>query len=405
MARRAEPALVLAALAALLAGPAADPAAARASPSAPEPPAERQLLVVLRTAHESIWRGFAREAAAFHGLELLRSWTMESLGEQCLVFAVASESDRAPALARLEGDRRVVQAEPVARFRTLESPWNDTYAPLQPALAELGLAAAHRVATGRGVRIAVVDTGVDAAHPDLAANVRSTRSFVVGGEASFARDVHGTAVVGVLAAGAGNGLGIVGVAPDAEIAALKACWSDPPGARSAACDSYTLARAIDFALTTRPRILGLALGGPHDPLLARLLARAEELGVLVVAAVDPTGAAPFPASLPTVLAVAAEGDAAAATLAAPGADLLSTGPLGAYDFFTGSSFAAAEAAGVAALLLERRPELAPAEVRRLLVAGARPPRAAGAPPGLHACGALGAALGRDACTEGAAAAR
>jgi len=414
MRRRAEPGSALAALLPLLILAAAGAPAARASPpgeddpvAAPAAPSagvptERQLLVVLRTAHESLWRGFAREASAFHGLELLRSWTMESLGEQCLVFAVPPGGDRDAALARLARDRRVVQTQPVARFHTLESPWNDTYAPLQPALSELGLAAAHRVATGRGVAIALVDTGVDFEHPDLAAAVRSRRSFVDGGEESFARDVHGTAVAGVLAAGAGNGLGIVGIAPGAEVAALKACWSEPPGARAAVCDSYSLARALDFALIARARILNLSLAGPHDPLLARLIERAEERGVLVVAAADPTGASPFPADLATVLAVAAAGDGGHAALAAPGADLLSTGPLGAYDFFSGSSFATAEVAGVAALLLERRPELAPAALRELLIAGARPPAVAGALPTLDACGALAAALGRDACAEGAA---
>ncbi len=411
---RAEPGPALVALLPLLILAAAAAPAARASPrnggeeaaaadpSTPGVAAERQLLVVLRSANPTLWRGFAREASAFHGLELLRSWTMESLGEQCLVFALAPGVDRAATLTRLERDRRVVQAQPVARFHTLESPWNDTYAPLQPALAELGLAAAQRVATGRGVAVALVDTGVDFEHPDLAAAVRSRRSFVAGGEESFARDVHGTAVAGVLAAGAGNGVGIVGVAPGAELAALKACWSDRPGARAAACDSYSLARALDFALIQRARIVNLSLAGPHDPLLARLIARAEERGVLVVAAADPAGESPFPASLPTVLAVAAVGDAGHAALAAPGADLLSTGPLGAYDFFSGSSFAAAEVSGVAALLLERRPDLAPAALRRLLVAGGRPPVLPGAPPTLDACGALAAALGRDACAEGAA---
>ena len=158
---------------------------------------------------------------------------------------------------------------------------------------------------------------------------------------------------------------------------------------------------------------GIALLGPRaagkstiGPLLARALRlpfldldreieRAEPRGILVVAAADPSGASPFPASLPTVLAVAAEGEAApGAALAAPGTALLSTGPAGAYDYFDGSSFAAAQVAGAAALLAERRPALAPAELRRLLVAGAR--AGAGA-PALSVCRALGLAIERDAC--------
>lgn len=395
MLRRAEvrrlAALALAGAAGIGAG------APRASPA----PAmvEDRLLAVVRASHDSLWRGVAREAEAFLGLSLVQSWTMDSLGEQCLVFALPAGADRDAALDALARDRRVVEAQPVFRFRTLGAPWNDVYAPLQPTLEQLGLAAAQRLATGRGVRVAVVDTGVDFDHPDLRGRIALHRSFVPGGESDFARDVHGTAVAGLLAAGAGNGVGIVGVAPEAELIALKACWSEPPGARAAVCDSYTLARAIDFALTERPRILNLSLGGPPDPLLARLLARAEERGILVVAAADPSGESPFPASLPTVLAVAAEGGAAAgADLSAPGADLISTGPQGAYDFFDGASFAAAQVAGAAALLVERRPELVPADLRRLLVAGARP---GAGPPALSACGALGLGLGRaDACAPG-----
>jgi subtilisin family serine protease len=384
-----------------------------------EPGAERQVLVLLRSTHPEVWQGVARDATAFLGLRLLYSWPMDSIGEQCLIFVLADGQDREEVLRRLAADRRVTAVQPVVRYRTLnepprapaeksKGPWNDAYASMQSGLENLGLAAAHRWATGRGVRIAVVDTGVDFEHPDLAGRVVVTRTFVPRGEGSFAKDVHGTAVAGLVAAGAGNGIGIVGVAPDARIDALKACWSDPPGSRQAACDSYSLARALDFALTqsadTRPTVLNLSLGGPQDPLLARLVARAETLGIVVIAAADPSGTLPFPASLPTVLAVAGDGPDAPkgppVALTAPGVDVLSTGPNGAYDFFSGSSFAAAQAAGVAALMLERRPDLAPRDVRRLITAGARAAKGAGGtPPALDACGALAAALGRDACTE------
>jgi hypothetical protein len=390
-----------------------------AAEGAGAPGADRQVLVLLRSTHPAVWQGVARDAAAFLGLRLLYSWPMDSIGEQCLIFVLADGQDREEVLRRLAADRRITSVQPVVRYQTLNeppgdprerpaTPWNDAYAGLQSGLETLGLAAAHRWATGRGVRIAVVDTGVDFAHPDLAGRVVVARTFVPRGEGSFASDVHGTAVAGLVAAGAGNGIGIVGVAPDARIEALKACWSDPPGSRQAACDSYSLARALDFALTAsageQPSVLNLSLGGPQDPLLARLVARAEALGIVVIAAADSSGALPFPASLPTVLAVAGDGPAAGngppAALTAPGIDVLSTGPNGAYDFFSGSSFAAAQAAGVAALLLERRPDLSPREVRRLITAGARANGAAGAtPPALDACGALRAALGRDACTE------
>lgn len=407
-------ALVLGALLAGCATPATRPAPIVAGAAAAAPPAaERQILVLLDSTHEARWRALVEDLARVYDLELLYSWPMLALDQQCLVFALPPERSRADLADRLALDRRVSAVQPVARFRTLATPWNDAYAHLQPALESLGLGAAHRAATGRGVRVALVDTGVDVLHPDLAGQVTLARSFVPRGEESFARDAHGTAVAGVIGAAAGNGIGVVGVSPGVELEALKACWPDPPGTRSAACDSYTLARAIDFALTRRPAILNLSLGGPPDRVLARLLRRAEELGVLVVAAAAADPLVPFPASEPTVLAVteaveaAVAGSAGApvargAALAAPGDDLLTTGPQGSYDFFSGSSFAAAQASGVAALILELRPDLTPAELRRALVEGARAASGpTGAAPELDACGALAAATGADPCGRAA----
>src|SRR5206468_1998511 len=146
----------------------------------------------------------------------------------------------------------------------------------------------------------------------------------------------------------------------------------------------------------------LSLGGPPDALLARLIERAVEHGIIVVAAVvEQGGPAPgFPASLDAVIAVvASDADdsvrlpaalARPALLAAPGVDVLTTAPHGAYDFRSGSSLAAAHVSGIAALLLERDPRLTPAQVRALLIATAQPVPARSS--------AAGASVGRvDAC--------
>ena len=232
------------------------------------------------------------------------------------------------------------------------------------------------------MRVAVVDTGVDVDHPDLRGRVVGASNFVDGGEQTFTGDIHGTAVAGALAASA-NEVGIVGVAPDAQLLALKACWPESPGARQALCNSYTLAKAVDFALNARAQVLNLSLAGPADPLLTRLLDLALERGITVVAAAPADGAPSFPASLAGVVAVrdggiasstgafapAAKGGAEA--LAAPAVDILTTVPRASYDYFSGSSVAAAQVSGIAALLLERRPDMKPAEVRRLLLETAR----------------------------------
>ncbi len=80
----------------------------------------------------------------------------------------------------------------------------------------------HKIATGRGIRVAVIDSGIQANHPDLAGQVIVNRNFVAG-QAEVAED-HGTGVAGIIAAKADNGVGIAGVAPDARLLGLRACW-------------------------------------------------------------------------------------------------------------------------------------------------------------------------------------
>ncbi|HEV8631326.1 MAG TPA: S8 family serine peptidase, partial [Thermoanaerobaculia bacterium] len=306
-------------------------------------------------------------------------------------------------------------AQPVQRFRVLgeEQPkgaYNDPYADLQRGLTELSLPAAHRVTTGKGVKVGIVDTGIDLDHPDLRGRVAGAGNYVESGERSFTSDVHGTAVAGILAASANNQIGIVGVAPEALLYGFKACWQDPPASRQAVCDSYTLARAVDAALGAGVQVLNLSLTGPADPFLSKLLGAAIERRTVVVAAFDGSLTdGGFPASRDGVLAVGAETRAgerppAAATagsgapLVGPAVDVLSTAPHGTYDFFSGSSFAAAHVAGVVALLLERRPGLTPAEVRQLLVASGQ--RDGGGSPRVDPCAALARLEGHPVCGGG-----
>ncbi|HSM14169.1 MAG TPA: S8 family serine peptidase [Thermoanaerobaculia bacterium] len=374
--------------------------------AAAQPPAEGALvLAVFVFSQEAYWGRLVGELAQRFDAESVYSWTMRSLDQECVAFRLRAGRDPEPLLQALRSDRRVALAAPVQRFRTLGEPaWNDAYSGLQRGIGELGLATAHRVATGRGVKVAVVDTGVDFSHPDLADRVAEARSYVEGGEESFTRDAHGTAVAGVISAAANNGVGIVGVAPAAQLVALKACWPAPPGSRQASCDTYTLAQAIDHAIVSGARVLNLSLAGPEDALLRRLIEGAESSGVLVVAAADGSGQWPFPASVDSVLAVASDEPAgpsavgqrpSPAPLVAPGYDILTTGPGGTYDFFTGSSFAAAHVSGVAALLLEARPSLTPAELRRILAA----PAVEDAPHPVHlsACASLARATGTVVC--------
>lgn len=333
----------------------------------PEVSPER-LLVTLGSTNTNYWQRFARDMQDALELRLAGSWKMVSLGEQCLVFELPSGATAAELAAKLERDPRVTLAEPVQHYRLLGDEWNDPYANLQHGLAELHLAAVHHRTRGEGVRIALIDSGVDVSHPDLEGRVELARNFVTPGRQDATPDLHGTAVAGVVAAVANNGIGIVGTAPSARLLALQACWHDPPDSRVAACDSYTLALALDFAVSSGAHILNLSLSGPPDRLLTRLLDEAARRGILIVAAVEPATVG-FPANHPAALAVAGSGQderQPSSVLIAPGNEILSTAPGGGYDFFSGDSFAAAYVSGIGALLLAARPGLAPQELRDLL---------------------------------------
>jgi subtilisin family serine protease len=229
---------------------------------------------------------------------------------------------------------------------------------LQANLTQMDVPGAQQFSTGARVRIAIIDTGIDAAHPDLAGRLIATRDFV-DGEHGYTAEMHGTEVAGVIGALANNGIGIAGIAPDAELIGLRACW--PGGADGhGICNSFTLAQAITAALDARASIINLSLSGPDDPLLTRLVERGQRQGAIFVGAVPPAGNRQgFPTGVAHVLAVDRLEHPAAATgvLLAPGTDVFTLTPQGHYDVASGSSIAAAEVSGVAALLLSVHPGL------------------------------------------------
>jgi hypothetical protein len=380
---------------------------------APAAPAKLdRVMVTLEPAPPAIWESITGELEQTYRLRRVVAWTLSTVGEQCIIFDLPRGHSSAEMVRRLQADPRVVIAQPLQEFATLATDRSSTTA-LQHSALTLHLEQAHRWATGRGVRIAVIDTGVDVEHPALRGRIVKTSNFVSTATRSFNDDIHGTAVAGLIAANVNQDVGLVGVAPNAEIYALKACWQDPPGAREAICDSYTLALAIDYAVAHGAQVINLSLGGPRDPLLAHLLGAALRRGIVVVAAAGPDPERSFPASLTGVIAVSGSDDLRGTVvpaanrplhprLAAPAIDILTTVPHGHYDLFSGSSLAAAQVSGLAALLLEREPRLTPAEISALFYKSARPIAAASGEPAVQveqvdACAALALALNTGPC--------
>lgn len=331
------------------------------------------------------------------GLRQLAAWPIQPLQLHCAVFAVAAAGTRDAVLRRLAADPRVRLAQPLQQFQTFGAAYNDPYLGLQRGFAGIDAGGAQQWSRGAGVRVAVVDTGADAGHPDLRGRIALQRNFVDDDAAGFLQDRHGTEVSGVIAADANNAQGIVGVAPEAQLLLLKACWPLQPQAEAAQCNSFTLAQALTAAIQAHAQVINLSLGGPPDPLLARLLDYALGHGALVVGAVPPDGRLDgFPLQVAGVIAVdgAERPSAAAGTLRAPGRDILTLTPGGRYDFASGSSLAAAHVSGTLALMLAQRPRLEAAAALALL----RESRAGGAATAsINACAALAALQGRMDC--------
>lgn len=361
---------------ALLVASAAAPAAPATAGPAAESAAERRILVMLKmppshfrptygqggaygdSAGLAARRRAARAIARRNGLEVVDNWPMDLLGIDCFVMEVADGGSVEAAIARVSRESMVEWSQPLNTFKSLAAPRGpDPLLRVQPAAAKWRLRDLHRFATGRGVTVAVVDSKVETRHPDLSGQFSADRNFVDDGASAAER--HGTGIAGVIAAKAGNGVGIAGIAPGARILALRACRQQRRTALSAGttCDTLSLAKALHFALDRGAQVINLSLTGPRDRLLQTLIDLALKRRAAVVAAFDaarPDGG--FPASQPGVVAVADEAlrTVPGSVYRAPGRDVPTTQPGGTWTLVNGSSYAAAHVSGLLALVRERR---------------------------------------------------
>ncbi len=338
-----------------------------------------------RSAREHI----ARRIAKRYGLTLVEDWPMPIIGVDCFVMSVRDARSRSGATEQLARDAEVEWAEPMQLYSARgEAPSHrDPLYAAEPAAAQWHLADLHRLATGRGTSVAVIDSAIDARHPDLSGQVPVNVNFVAG--KAFVAEQHGTAVAGIIAAKADNGLGIAGVAPGARLLGLRACWQ--AGQDGTVCDTLSLAKALYFAAGKRPNVINLSLAGPDTRLLRTLIVAAMARGSAVVAAFDrsrPDGG--FPASVPGVIAVSDSflAQPRRRVYSAPGKDVPTTGPGGRWILVNGSSFAAAHVSGLLALIRERKRSAALTLVAR--------PRGGG----IDACETLGRVAGGCDCACG-----
>lgn len=333
---------------------------------------------------------------AQYQLVVLDAWPMDPLRVHCLAVRLSTKQPAEHTLAQLQRDPRIQHLQRLQDFEVQAAvAAGGQGGPGARVEDRLDADSAHRRARGDGVRVAVVDTGIDLAHPALANAVLEARNFVDKDDAQFRRDQHGTQVAGLLSARPQGDGGVIGLAPAASLLAYKACWVRAPATEGRAhCNTLTLAKALVAALEARADVLNLSLSGPADPLLERLLSVAVARGVAVFGAVPPDGRRNgFPLGVLGVIAVDKTETARAATLGelrAPGEDVMTLKPGGGGGFASGSSMATAQASAIAALLRSVRPKATASQLAQWM--------SAASPQGvLNACLALRLAGEAVAC--------
>ncbi|MDE2142609.1 MAG: S8 family peptidase [Elusimicrobia bacterium] len=274
--------------------------------------------------------------------------------------------------------RNWLQAEPsfqTAPFPTL-SDFRALLAPLKPVRPQYSLPAgvnaaevpwgiarvnapnAWSVTQGQGVKVAVIDTGIDCNHPDLKANCAGGYNALDSSKPPMDDNEHGTHVSGTIA-GVLDGKGVVGVAPKARLYAVKVLDKDGSGGLT------SIIKGLIWAGRNRMDVANMSLGSPMGTIFMRAAVKFAQMeGVVVVAAAGNDGkAVGYPAAYPEAIAVAAltpnEGIAdfsnrgAKVEFIAPGEDVKSSVPGGGYAVFDGTSMATPHVTGLAALAVAR----------------------------------------------------
>ncbi|BCJ71661.1 hypothetical protein CS0771_12050 [Catellatospora sp. IY07-71] len=298
---------------------------------------------------------------------------------------ITTSGPAAKAVAALRDDAAVAEVSLDYRRTKSKVPNDYYYAQYQKYLATIRLPQAWDVqSAATGVTIAIVDTGVDGGHPDLAGKLVAGYNSVADNNQTADYDGHGTMVAGIAAANTGNTYGVAGAAYNGRIMPIMVFSGEY------AYDS-DIAEGVIWAVDHGAKIVNMSLGGAgQTPVLHEAVKYAVGKGVLVVVAAGNTGddSPHYPAMYPEVLTVGATDHAAALTdfsswgdhvdLAAPGFDIISThsrtteyGPSFAYGIGAGTSYSSPLVAGVAALVRAKYPSLTPAQVIERLKSTAR----------------------------------
>jgi Subtilase family len=327
----------------------------------------------------NIPQGALDALAQRHRLTAIESHDIPLVGTTYYRWRFTDGRSISDVIRALEADGVVRHAQPNYRFTLAQAPIPaPTPAPTasialdagaQYASAKLRLSEAHRFATGEKVLVAVIDSAIDTSHPEIIDAVADRFDAIA---PNGAANPHGTGMAGAIVARAK----LMGVAPNVRLLAIRAFSGD--GEKTEAT-TLSLLAGIDWAVAHGARVINMSFAGPNDPDIARGLAAARQKGVVLIAAAGNAGPKSpplYPAADKNVIAVTAvDADnrllsvavrGKHVAVAAPGVDVLVPAPGRAYQLTTGTSVAAAEISGIAALLVELKPSISPDEVRKIL---------------------------------------
>lgn len=353
-----------------------------------------------------------RQMARSQGLTFIRSLSLPSINTLVALVEFSGPTPLGNILPGLQSLSNVQYAQANHLYRT--ATYNDPLSDLQYGPKLIDADRAHQVATGESVSVAIIDTSIDSKQPDLKGKV-SRQVDLIGPDPPGLTGIHGTLMSGVIVATENNGVGGFGVAPHVKVIGLKACQPLAENPTEAACSSESIARALDYAISKKVKVINMSLGGPPDRLVETLIKKAASKNIVLVAAAGnegPKAPPSYPAAYESVLGVSAVdlddelysksnmGDYV--DLAAPGVDIVSTLPGDRFNVFSGTSIATAHVSAAAALLLQAKPGLSAAEVADALEAtavdlgprGRDPQFGAGR---INACRALERVTGKSIC--------
>ncbi len=301
-----------------------------------------------------------------YDLSVIKEWPLKRLGVNCFVIRKPTRA----VLMALENDSRVSWVQPFNTYK-LQSGSSGTAS--RGTLVSRFLADIDQ--RGDDTDIVIIDTGADAQHPDLANSHVYYKDFVGDGRQGMA-EVHGTAVLGIIAANPQDRGIVVGLAPHARVHHMRGCWQDNEGRGH--CNTLTLALALQAAIGLRPQVVNLSLTGPRDRVLEALLVKLLAQGTLVIAAYDEQrpNKARFPSLQPGVvyaygvgkpgvnkalIAKALGSRESESLLYAPG-NALSLAPRASYELVSGHSVATPQIAAMLACFIQRDPQAGRAEI-------------------------------------------